>query len=43
MVPNDLPWLEGMVTPCGALAPEAVEEIGDGCARGFEPGKGPND
>lgn len=43
MVPKDLPWLDGMVTPCGALAPEAVEEIEDGCASRFEPGRVPND
>ncbi len=28
-VPNDLPRLDGWVTPCGALAPEAVEDIVD--------------
>lgn len=35
MVPNDLPWLEGIVLLWGALAPEAVEVIVDCCANGF--------
>ena len=26
MVPNDLPWLEGMVTPCGALRLRRLEK-----------------
>ena len=42
-VPNDLSWLEGMVTPCGALAPEAVEDTDDDCARGLGMVKAPND
>jgi hypothetical protein len=41
-VPNDLPWLEGMVTPCGTPAPEAVEVTEEDCAaRGFGIGKVP--
>lgn len=41
-VPNDLPWLEGMVTPCGTPAPEAVEVTEEDCAaREFGIGKVP--
>jgi hypothetical protein len=43
IVPNALFWLEGMVTLCGALAPEAVEEMEEDCARALGIGKTPGD
>ncbi len=43
IVPNVLPWLEGMVLLCGALAPDAVEEMADCCAKGLGIGMVPGD
>lgn len=41
-VPNALPWLEGTVTPCGTLEPDAVEEPEEDCAvAGFGNGRAP--
>ncbi len=44
IVPNDLPLLDGVVTGCGALAPEAVDVMVADCSKGFGRGavpKGP--
>lgn len=43
IVPKDFLWLEGIVTLCGALAPEAVDEMEEDCARAFGIGKIPKD